>query len=176
MFRSDTTSLAVASSIALSVLLCTAGCGSNRPKLVPVKGTVTVDGKPIEGALVTFLPQFAGQPAIGTTIADGTFTLTTHPHGQGAMPGKHIITVSKVEVTGFLADKDGLSGGVAPEGVQQRWIVPKPYSDQKTSKLSAEVTGGMDPVTLALDSKRAEEVQAEEGQAQGGQAHEPGLN
>jgi hypothetical protein len=125
------------------------GCGGG-PVLVGITGTVTLDGKPVEGASVTFMPQFAGQPALGTTDAAGKFTLTTHPHGRGAMPGTHKVTVRKVETTGFLTDGEGLSGGVAPEGIQETWHTPKRYADPETSDLTIEVESGMAPVEIEL--------------------------
>jgi hypothetical protein len=142
----------------LAALLALAGgCGRGGPELVPVRGTVTLDGKPVEGASVTFIPQFPGQPALGSTDARGKFTLKTHPHGNGAMPGTHKATVRKVETTGFLATEDGLSGGVAPEGIQQIWHTPQRYADPETTPLLIEVGKRMEAVSLALTSDEHED-------------------
>ena len=70
-----------------------AGCGPDPYRTAPVRGTVTCNGKPAEGAVVTFVPVDApdrtGRPAghsgggaAGTVGADGTFTLT-------GIDGKH---------------------------------------------------------------------------------------
>jgi hypothetical protein len=128
------------------------GCGSGGPELVPLTGTVTLDGNPVEGASVTFMPQSSGQPATGTTDAAGKFTLKTHPHGEGVMPGKHKVTVQKMETTGFVADEDGLSGGISPEGIQETWHTPKRYASAETTDLVVEVESGMEPVELRLSS------------------------
>lgn len=143
------------------------GCGSGRPKTVPVTGVVTLDGKPIEGANVTFYPDTgeagsqggqqkktdaASRPATGTTDKDGKFTLKTFEPGDGALPGKYKVAIIKKEVTGFLADKDGLSGGIAPEGVKEKWIIPPKYADPHKSGLTAEVKPGMGPVEFKLTS------------------------
>lgn len=145
------------------------GCGgSGRPKTVPVTGVVTLDGKPIEGANVTFYPDTgesaatggpqkktdaATRPATGTTDKEGKFTLKTFEEGDGALPGKYRVGIVKKEVTGFLADKDGLSGGIAPEGIKEKWIVPQKYADPKTSGLTAEVKPGMEPLEFKLTSQ-----------------------
>lgn len=156
--------------LAVGVLLGLDGCGSGRPKTVRVTGTVTLDGKPIEGANVTFYPETGEQPstgtspkdkkaltgsrpATGTTDKEGQFTLKTFEEGDGALPGHYKVAIIKKEVTGFLADKDGLSGGIAPEGVKEKWIIPQKYSDPKTSGLTAEVKPGMTPLEFKLTSQ-----------------------
>jgi hypothetical protein len=133
-------------------LMIAAGCGPDRPLTIPVNGTVTVDGTPVEGASVMFMPQFQGRPAVGLTDTSGRFTLTTFARGDGAQPGQHKVTVTLQKTTGFVADKDGLSGGIAPEGVRVEWLVPERYSNPETSGLSIEVRQGVSPVTLDLTS------------------------
>lgn len=134
-------------------LIWVSGCGPGRPKTVPVTGTVTLDGQAVEGASVTFAPEAGGRPALGTTDKDGKFTLKTFEERDGALPGKHKVTVIKKETTGFLADKDGLSGGIAPGGIQEKWIVPRKYSDPNSSGLTADVQPGMGPLEFKLTSK-----------------------
>ncbi|TMQ33190.1 MAG: hypothetical protein E6K70_14485 [Planctomycetota bacterium] len=53
--------------LAALALLAALGCGQNN--MVPVKGTVTLDGQPIEGALVKFIP-----PSRTGTVPGGTCT------------------------------------------------------------------------------------------------------
>ena len=74
----------------------------------------------------------------------------TFEPGDGALLGKHAVTVTKKKVTGMLADKDGLSGGVAPGGIQVEWLVPRKYSLPKTSGLTVEVKDDMPPLVLEL--------------------------
>jgi hypothetical protein len=136
----------------LLACLAAAGCGSGRPETVPITGIVTLDGNPVEGASVMFMPQFEGRPALGVTDASGNFTLTTFAPGDGAQPGQHTVTVTLQKTTGFVADKDGLSGGVAPEGVKVEWLVPQRYSSPETSRLNVEVRKGVTPVKLELTS------------------------
>jgi hypothetical protein len=62
-----------------------AGCGSG---LAPVKGVVTLDGKPLPNASVVFISQESGgRDASGFTDARGVFQLTTYRPGDGALPG-----------------------------------------------------------------------------------------
>jgi hypothetical protein len=69
------------------------GCGG-RERPVKVEGVLTLDGNPLSGATVTFVPAAEGRrPASGFTDASGTFHLTTYNTGDGALPGEYKITV-----------------------------------------------------------------------------------
>lgn len=75
-----------------SGLLLLSGCGdaNTGPETVPVSGTVTLDGKPVSGAQVTFVHEtFA---AFGETDANGKYELV-----PGAVPGENKIVLSKWE-------------------------------------------------------------------------------
>lgn len=84
--------LVLATAVALLAASCTSG-----PKLYPVKGQVFHDNKPAEGATVVFHlkdgPANAPQP-YGTVGADGSFTLNTHPHGEGAPAGEYVVLIT----------------------------------------------------------------------------------
>ena len=72
------------------------GCGGDGlPPPVPVSGKVTLGGKPISGANVTFLSVDGGTSASGRTISDGTYKLTTLNTDDGARPGEYTITIAK---------------------------------------------------------------------------------
>lgn len=78
--------------------LTSAGCGGG-PKLVPVSGRVHYgDGRPVTAASICFIPDAErgnnGQLATSLLAEDGTFTLRTYPHGDGAMIGSYKVTVS----------------------------------------------------------------------------------
>jgi hypothetical protein len=75
------------------------GCGgSEGPKLSAVRGKVLHGDTPAEGATVVFQPKSKDAqniaPPSGTVQADGSFTLRTHPHGEGAPPGEYIVLVT----------------------------------------------------------------------------------
>lgn len=76
----------------LLAVVC-AGCGGSGPKLFPVSGTVTYDGKPLAGASILFIPQ-GGRPSIGTTDASGKYTISTIGK-PGAPAGLYGVTISK---------------------------------------------------------------------------------
>lgn len=74
-----------------------AGC-SKPVKLVNASGVVMIDGKPVEGILVQFLPQTRDgrrmPTSFATSAADGTFTLTTHDGKPGAVEGPHAVLLA----------------------------------------------------------------------------------
>ena len=140
-------------SICAVIVVSAVGCGPSRPKTVPVTGVVTLDGKAVEGASVMLAPQGEGRPALGMTDKEGKFALQTFESGDGAILGKHQLTVRKVLTTGVQADRDGLSGVMAPDGIRERWIIPKKYSNPKEWDRTVEVEPGMEPLKLELTSR-----------------------
>jgi len=71
------------------------GCGESGPKLVPVSGTVTLNGKPLEGASIAFQPTSQdGIPAGDVTGPDGNYKAITKGR-SGVMPGKYKVVVTK---------------------------------------------------------------------------------
>jgi hypothetical protein len=80
---------------ALALLVVTlAGCGGVKP--VPVDAVVTLDGKPLPGATVLFVPNEGsrGRPAHGLTDADGSLQLTTFEDYDGVLPGEYRVVVT----------------------------------------------------------------------------------
>ena len=77
--------------------LVLSGCGGRGT--APVQGVVTLDGTPVAGATVLFMPdgQDGSRPASGFTSSDGTFRLTTYQADDGALPGKYRVVVQKTE-------------------------------------------------------------------------------
>jgi len=73
------------------------GCGESGPDLVPVTGTVTLNGKHLEGAVVSFQPEasmLGALPAEDVTGPDGNYKALTKGR-SGVMPGKYKVVVSK---------------------------------------------------------------------------------
>lgn len=122
----------VGMSVALLVLFV-AGCGKSGPTIAPVRCQIMLDGKPVEGAAVGFMPVDGGPVASGTTDANGRFELNTM-NRPGAPLGKHVVTVTKVQQSGINPD-----GTIAPGGIRKKWLVPEKYSSPKTSGLTAVV-------------------------------------
>jgi hypothetical protein len=75
-----------------------AGCGGGErlEGTVNAGGTVTLDGKAVDGATVSFVPDGEGRSASAMTSSDGTFRLTTVNPGDGAIPGRYRISVTKL--------------------------------------------------------------------------------
>jgi hypothetical protein len=68
--------------------------------MAPVKGQVTCHGKAVREAMVTFnpMPRFdgdkePGKPATGFSDEQGNYTLSTYSAYDGALVGKHRVTV-----------------------------------------------------------------------------------
>jgi hypothetical protein len=91
----------------LTCLLGGSGCGG--PNLVPVRGKVIYQNEPVTAAEIYFLPDQAkgstGVMASSILQEDGTFTMRTHPHGDGVIPGAYKVTVSLGRRVGKALDK-----------------------------------------------------------------------
>src|SRR5438874_776593 len=81
--------------------LAVAGCGRKLTDVYPVRGQVFYNGKPTPGARVVFHPVRAGEAKsavqthlpTGEVQADGSFTLRTHPLGDGAPAGEYLVAI-----------------------------------------------------------------------------------
>ena len=154
--------------VGLTVLLgAAAGCDGRRTP-VPVSGTVTLDGKPVEGAIVSFHllgDDKEGRPATGQTDKTGTFHLKTG-NEDGARPGEYKVVVVK----NVLADPKLKMPDFpdTPEGRNQRehfiwkhygddqppykYVLPDRYGDLKATPLTCKIPGDS-PVHFPLTSK-----------------------
>lgn len=117
----------------LSVVVLIVGCDTG-PHLAPVKGTITMDGKPLVGAGVSFYPETAqpaalAPPSIGKTNENGEYTLATIEGKPGAVVGKH-----RVSLTQMLPDTGDDPGGDAPAKVIKRAPVPGALIDRIPAK------------------------------------------
>jgi hypothetical protein len=114
-----------------------------RPAVVPVTGRVLYRGQPLAGAAVTFMNPDSQVSGYGMTGDDGRFTLTTFKQGDGAAPGKQLVSVRKVEV--IYRGKpavDASATSEVPPAPEERWLIPSRYGSYETSKLTAEVREG----------------------------------
>ncbi|HJT31296.1 MAG TPA: carboxypeptidase-like regulatory domain-containing protein [Pirellulales bacterium] len=83
----------------LAALVCCAGCGEPSP-YVPVHGTVTYQGEPVEGATVVFTGKGErGRAAADFTDAEGHFELWTYVNSDftadGAIPDDYDVYLEK---------------------------------------------------------------------------------
>src|SRR5437870_3347453 len=91
-------------------LAAAAGCNSD-PKLVPVTGTVKLDGKPVEGVRVYFWPadpaakSMSHRLALGFSDKQGKFALRS-TYGDGIATGDYKVTFARPLARGGKADTD----------------------------------------------------------------------
>lgn len=92
-------------SFTFALLLCLgflAGCGEDVPTeevppLQPVSGTVTVDGEPVQGVAITFVPTTGtGNGAYGATDASGKYDLQYRTGEPGIPAGEYMALFTKV--------------------------------------------------------------------------------
>jgi len=144
----------------LLAALAALGCGQTST----VKGRVLLDGMPVAGATVLFMPDSDGQgrPASGTTDGEGYFDLTTFRRGDGALPGLYRIVVSKTEVAAAAPDEDHASKKRAQDYLERhtgskraRTLIPAIYSDADKTPLRCNVPArGLVTVELFRKSNR----------------------
>jgi len=76
-------------------MICGVGCGDRGPAVAPVSGLVTLDGTPVEGAMVFFEPVAGGRSSTAMTDATGAFSLKYSAEQKGALVGDHVVRVTK---------------------------------------------------------------------------------
>ncbi len=147
----------------LLVCVLLTGCGSDLPDTVPVSGTVTLDGDPLEGATVNMLSDESNIVASGKTDANGEFTVNTVIGSQtveGAVVGAHKIAVVKTESGGqdMKDPKEMMAEMTTNPAItseyKQTHLIPERYNNPTMSQLTAEVTeSGPNEIELELSSK-----------------------
>jgi hypothetical protein len=126
-------------------LVLIVGCG--RPgtaPTAPAAGTLTAGGSALANVNITFTPS-AGRSATATTDAAGAFTLSTFSPGDGAVPGRHRVTLS-------VSTADVPMPGTPEAAAFKPQAIPfaKRYSGLDTTDLEVEIpaTGN---TTITLD-------------------------
>jgi hypothetical protein len=139
-----------------------AGCsggGGREPTLVPVSGTVTLDGKPLAGASVSFVPQAGteGAGAFGTTDAEGRYTLDHRSGKPGIEPGTYTVSFSKMG----LKDGSPIPPGKTAADVEAVEQVPRQYTpgfqstnDTPATAALVEASGGTFDFALVSGPRR----------------------
>lgn len=123
------------SALLLTLLVPSGSGGCNPlpegPPTFPVEGSLTIDGKPAEGAQVILHPadgrnfdQRGARPT-GRVASDGTFQVTTYHAGDGAPAGRYVVTIF------WAVDPDSLEP--SPDRLKGRFL------DPARSTLNAEI-------------------------------------
>ncbi len=116
-----------------AMTLSSIGCGrSDLPELGRVQGTVTLDGNPLAGVIVTFLPD-SGRPAVANTDSEGRYDLMYTNDVKGATVGPNTVRV------------------LWPDGETSTATIPDKYG--ANSELKTEVKPGENTFDIAMESK-----------------------
>jgi hypothetical protein len=118
------------------LLVAVAGCGTTAPAdgtaapagdsfratdpkaLVPVGGIVTINGKPVETALVMFLPRTGAGIGTAETDKDGKYQMSTKGK-PGALPGDYKVWISYVlSAEGEPPSRSARNSKAPPAGMQ----------------------------------------------------------
>jgi hypothetical protein len=149
----------------LVLLLCcltglSCGPSSGIPGLVEVKGHVTYNNAPVDGATVTFSPATPSQDvrsAVSMTESDGSFILMTTVH-RGILPGDYNVTVVKKSSPPPAMSSEEIDAYMTQHGREPpveraviRDLVPAKYGRIETSGLSFSVKRGMPPIEIELN-------------------------
>jgi hypothetical protein len=124
------------------LVLTGAGCGGSQ--LVKVRGVVKLDGKPLDGAGVQFLPIGGhGQQATGVTESDGSFHVDTHAPDDGARPGEYKVVISKYQVDPAMQQKVDpqkmYAAAAKIAGKPKQYLVPAIYRSPENTPLKWKV-------------------------------------
>jgi hypothetical protein len=135
------------------VTLWNVGCGSKgdlsfMSNAVPATGRVTVEGKPLPGANIRFIPTIqstGGREATAITDADGAYEMSTLAPGvppdqsKGVIPGEYTVVLSRVAMpdggpppADIIDENDAIAKGL-------KQYVPAPYTNPETSPLKITV-------------------------------------
>lgn len=135
--------------VGLLALTGLVGCGSDSPHVVPVKGKISYQGKPLTSGTVMLVPESSGYGATGQIQPDGTFTLTSFKQNDGAAPGKYKVTVEVFPEATAGGPATGLPG--MEFGPNQKPPIPIEYSNVATTKLQALINDGPTELDFTLE-------------------------
>ncbi len=134
-------------------LILISGCGSSTAKpeilskLVPVTGSVSLDGEPLAGVMITYLPEAGpagAEMAFGLTDETGKYTLHSQITGyppdksQGAVPANYRVYITKL----VMPDGSPVQGEITDAEAEEkgaRQLLPSKYSSPTATKLKATV-------------------------------------
>ena len=123
--------------ICTTLLLCSFGCSDGSdpiPELAEVTGTVTLDGAPLPGASIMFIPKMVNEKnkarsSSGTTDAQGHYELMYNANATGTIFGEHTVRISKTAgnpedagpetLPSKFNSKSTLSANVTPDGEKE---------------------------------------------------------
>jgi hypothetical protein len=111
------------------------GCGSSRDaNLAEVSGKVTLDGKPIESGVISFIPADLSGPTAGAEIVNGTYFIG----GESGV----FISECRVEISALKKTGEKVPTSVDPDDMTDvvTNMVPANYNTKST--LTAKIEAG----------------------------------
>jgi hypothetical protein len=115
----------------------TAGCGGMPSD---VEGLVTLDGRPLSAARISFHPDSPGPVAYGMSLDDGSYRLKTGTAHDGLAPGSYRVTVFASQAASDPTEEAGTR------------LTPAVYGDPLKTPLRVQVAKGANQIPLALQS------------------------
>ena len=135
------------------LLAAIGGCGpgvTSRPPLGTVSGVITLNGKPLENAMVSFLPGSEWGSSSATTDSDGRYELTQGVENEkGAVVGQHTVTIYAQD---YAQDSEITDLKKTPiSSAPQKNSIPDKYNINSTLKV--DVKAGSNTFDFKLDAK-----------------------
>ncbi len=126
-----------------SCILVIAGCGSDRPPLASLTGTVTLDGEPVPYGGLMFSPVDGGRPSLAGLNEEGEFEASYVYGVPGAIIGKHRVTF----------EESNADGGAESEEDEFKPYAP-PANNYTISPTEIEVESGGTVINFTLEQKK----------------------
>ena len=123
-----------------------AGCGANGPKLSPVSGRVTFQGKPVAAGMVRFSNPSAGVDIMANLQPDGTYSVRM-AKGSGLPEGTYAVAVEPPRV-------DAPVGAMTLPPAPNRPDIPTKYRQPSTSGLTLTVKSGSNVFDVEMQPAR----------------------
>jgi hypothetical protein len=119
------------------------GCGVTS-RTSPVSGVVTLDGKPLAGASIHFVPEGSGRDATGETDASGHFTMSTFKPRDGVVPATYKVVISPptgtADTTQYATPEEAMAAAAkAPAKKPSGPAFPEKYTRPDLTPLTQEV-------------------------------------
>ncbi len=121
-----------------------AGCGGPSYEGSPraaLEGAVTLDGQPVDGGTINFMPMDSGGRAASALIRAGQYEI---PEERGPTPGKYRVEISWNKPLGPVDEENP----DAPQPSEQ--VVPARYNEN--SELERDIASGKNELDFALTS------------------------
>ena len=145
------------------------GCQQRIPDRQPVSGIVTLDGRPVPNAAVTFVSEVVFGRASGLTDESGRYELTTLEPRDGAITGSYRVAITDwseriavyEELTieerpcydPYPSVQNKKPGDPSTEKKAGSSLLPSRYADVTKSGLAAIVVRGDNTINFALNAE-----------------------